>query len=385
MDKPEDRDATDLASALAGPEPGRRDHPPATKGLAPAAEHLERDEGAALDPSAACAEGRTATTSSCRGVLPSDLAGQDADLQGVHCACAVISEDAGHGVKPRVGLISGAANGIGRELAVQASQRGMQLALLDADAVGLERIAAELSQTGLRPWTSVVDVSSRGAVREAVGAVLEEFGQINLCAPIAGSYVAAHWQDETSEALLERGIDVNFWHPVVMCNLVLRAAREGDWPCRFLFAGSDSPFRAHANTGPYAASKAALDAYARSLADELRHDPQVGVTLAIVFPTRTRFGTNTWRLLPEELRQRPDGAAGADEMDRFLAQAGDDTATVVRRMLQAVERGQVVISSKRRPRRPAAFIAALVALAYWRDPVNQARTQVLAPLEAPDR
>ena len=64
-------------------------------------------------------------------------------------------------------LITGAASGIGRRLALGSARRKAALVLWDVDAAGLERVAREIASEGANVQTAVVDVSYRKQVYAA--------------------------------------------------------------------------------------------------------------------------------------------------------------------------------------------------------------------------
>jgi NAD(P)-dependent dehydrogenase (short-subunit alcohol dehydrogenase family) len=114
----------------------------------------------------------------------------------------------------KVVVITGAGSGIGRQLALQAAERGALLALSDWDEVGLVE-TAQLVQTrvpaaaaALR--TDKLDVRDRQAVHDYATSVREAFGRVNVVVNNAG--VALHGDfEETSYDDFGWVIDVDFW------------------------------------------------------------------------------------------------------------------------------------------------------------------------------
>jgi NAD(P)-dependent dehydrogenase (short-subunit alcohol dehydrogenase family) len=114
----------------------------------------------------------------------------------------------------KVVVITGAGSGIGRQLAIQAAERGALLALSDWDEVGLVE-TAQLVQTrvpsaagALR--TDKLDVRDRQAVHAYADSVREAFGRVNVVVNNAG--VALHGDfEETSYDDFSWVIDVDFW------------------------------------------------------------------------------------------------------------------------------------------------------------------------------
>jgi NAD(P)-dependent dehydrogenase (short-subunit alcohol dehydrogenase family) len=86
-------------------------------------------------------------------------------------------------IEGKVVLITGAANGIGRDTARRLAQRGARLALIDRDAEGVERAAAEIDGEA-EPF--VADVSERDSIAAAITAARERFGGIDVAIANAG-------------------------------------------------------------------------------------------------------------------------------------------------------------------------------------------------------
>jgi NAD(P)-dependent dehydrogenase (short-subunit alcohol dehydrogenase family) len=115
----------------------------------------------------------------------------------------------------KVVVITGAGSGIGRELALQAADRGAVLALSDWDEVGLVE-TARLVQTrpsvpgGREVRTDKLDVRDREAMRDYAATLRRELGRVNVIVNNAG--VALHGDfEEVSYEDFEWIMDVDFW------------------------------------------------------------------------------------------------------------------------------------------------------------------------------
>ena len=87
------------------------------------------------------------------------------------------------GLRGAVGLVTGAATGIGEGVARKLHAAGMRLAIADIDAEGLARVAQSLGED-VRTFT--VDVTDGAAVNNCVAEVEETFGPIDGLAHVVG-------------------------------------------------------------------------------------------------------------------------------------------------------------------------------------------------------
>ena len=86
----------------------------------------------------------------------------------------------------KVVVVTGAANGIGREIARAFARRGSDLALADIDAGGLQALRQELEAAGRRVYTQVVDVAVAAEVSDFCDNVYREMGRADILCNNAG-------------------------------------------------------------------------------------------------------------------------------------------------------------------------------------------------------
>ncbi len=80
----------------------------------------------------------------------------------------------------KVAVITGAAVGIGRGMALALAGRGARVAGLDIDVVNNHETAAQLRSAGGECLAIDCDIADRGQVRSAISQILERFGRIDM-------------------------------------------------------------------------------------------------------------------------------------------------------------------------------------------------------------
>lgn len=86
----------------------------------------------------------------------------------------------------RTAFLTGAASGIGRCLAIELAQAGCDLCLVDVNAEGLKKLAAELEPSGVRTLLYCCDLTDRKAVSATIASALHQSGGIDLLINNAG-------------------------------------------------------------------------------------------------------------------------------------------------------------------------------------------------------
>ena len=86
----------------------------------------------------------------------------------------------------RVSIVTGAAQGIGRAVALELAAAGADVALGDVQPDGVERVAGEVRSLGRRALPLTLDVADAESARRSVEAVVEEFGRLDHLVNNAG-------------------------------------------------------------------------------------------------------------------------------------------------------------------------------------------------------
>ena len=86
----------------------------------------------------------------------------------------------------KVALVTGAARGIGKAIALKLAQEGADVVVTDVDLEGAQRVAQEIEGLGYKAKAIQADVSQREAVQRLVSEAVSVFGQIDILVNNAG-------------------------------------------------------------------------------------------------------------------------------------------------------------------------------------------------------
>ena len=101
----------------------------------------------------------------------------------------------------RVALVSGAASGMGRAMAIALAEAGADLMLAGRNVAGLEKTAAEIAKLGRRAVAVQCDVSQPDQIRSMFATLDREFGRIDFLGNVAGEAVLGSPEEIPLEAI----------------------------------------------------------------------------------------------------------------------------------------------------------------------------------------
>lgn len=166
----------------------------------------------------------------------------------------------------RVAVVTGAANGIGRAIAVVFARFGADLAICDRDVPNLDAVADEIEALGRSVVAGELDVRDTDAVRAFVGEVVTHFGHVDVLVNNAGGGFMAGFVDVS-----DKGQDSLVRENFVSVTNFVRAC-EPHFPETGGSIINVTSIEAH-RAGPlfavYSAMKAAVASLSKSLALEL--------------------------------------------------------------------------------------------------------------------
>lgn len=185
----------------------------------------------------------------------------------------------------KIALVTGASRGIGYFLAKELAKAGAHVIAVARTTGGLEELDDEIRAAGGQATLVPLDLTDMAGIDRLGGAIYERWGKLDVLVANAGILGVISPIGHVEAKVFERVMAVNVtatWRLIRSVDPLLRAAEAG----RAIVMSSGAAHSARAFWGPYAASKAAVEALVRSWAHETEKLP-LRINAANPGPTRT--------------------------------------------------------------------------------------------------
>jgi len=228
----------------------------------------------------------------------------------------------------KVAVVTGAASGIGAEIARTFARAGAKLAIIDIDRDGAERVAAEIGRSGGAAIALAIDVTDEAQVNDAMARVLRGFARIDVLVSNAGIQIVSPLED-FAFADWKRVLAIHLDGAFLTTRAALKpmyAQRAGS----IIYTGSVHSKEASVLKAPYVTAKHGLMGLARVVAKEgAKH----GVRANVVCPGAVRTPLVD-KQIPEQAQAL--GISESEVVSRmFLSHTVDGEFTTVADVAQA--------------------------------------------------
>ncbi|MFC1714558.1 SDR family NAD(P)-dependent oxidoreductase [Candidatus Poribacteria bacterium] len=172
-------------------------------------------------------------------------------------------------LKGQVSIITGAARGMGRAIAITYAREGACVGLLDVLEDALDQVVNEIQAEGGKAIGLVTDVRRYDQVEKSVKSVMENLGSIDILVNSAG-LSGNGLVHEISEADWDLCFDINVKGTFLLCKAVVPAMLEQKRGQIINIASLSAWIRGAGGASCYGATKYAVRGFSRYLAVELR-------------------------------------------------------------------------------------------------------------------
>jgi 2-hydroxycyclohexanecarboxyl-CoA dehydrogenase len=215
-------------------------------------------------------------------------------------------------LKDKVAIVTGAGWGIGKATAVGLADEGAKVVIAELDEGRGGSTAQQIKDGGGEAFFVQTDVTDWSQVEQLVAAVLQEYGQIDIVANVAGAWRINYFtkmprQDWDIE------IKVNYYGTLNCSKAVIDHMIARQTGC-IINVGSDAGRVGEPNQPVYSGAKAAVIGFTKALAKEMgRHNVRVNV----VCPSMT-VGERRIELEEQMQQEEPEKYAAYQEQMRKI-------------------------------------------------------------------
>jgi 3-oxoacyl-[acyl-carrier protein] reductase len=198
----------------------------------------------------------------------------------------------------RVAVITGASRGIGHAVAQQLCELGVRVVMNGRDVDSLDSAVTRMREAGWSAAPVAGSISDPDLPERLVQAAVDTYGGIDFV--VNNAAISRHYGPllAVERDAFVKTLVANTWPAVALVKHAVEAGLENGAVVNISTTGAQ---RVHPVTGPYTASKAALESLTTTLAREL--GPR-GITVNAVAPGLVR--TDLARALWEGERERPE-------------------------------------------------------------------------------
>jgi NAD(P)-dependent dehydrogenase (short-subunit alcohol dehydrogenase family) len=176
-------------------------------------------------------------------------------------------------------VVTGGASGIGRGIALRLAREGANVAILDLNVAGAEKVAGEIAALGRKSIACQTDVAKRAQVDAAVARVRTELGPIQILVNDAGigKFVLL---SEMSEEAWDEMLAIHLKGTFNCTKAIVQDMIDAKWG-RVINISSVAGLSGSAGLVHYSAAKAGIIGFTKGLAAELG---PLGITVNAIAP-----------------------------------------------------------------------------------------------------
>jgi NAD(P)-dependent dehydrogenase (short-subunit alcohol dehydrogenase family) len=182
----------------------------------------------------------------------------------------------------KIAVVTGGASGIGRAVAERLARDDLTAVVVDVNHQDGSRVAAEIQGRGKSAVFLPLDVTRENEIQDGFRKIISDHGRIDVLINVAGGSLHRHEVENFPLAHWQAVIELNLTSTFLCCRAavgVMKSQKSG----AMVNISSDIGFSGDARRSAYAAAKAGIVGFSKTLALELA---PFGVRVNVVAPGR---------------------------------------------------------------------------------------------------
>ncbi len=224
----------------------------------------------------------------------------------------------------RVALVTGASRGIGYHVAKELAAAGAHVIAVARTVGGLEELDDEIQAAGGQATLVPLDLTDMPGIDRLGGAIYERWGKLDVLVANAGILGVIAPLGHVEAKVFDKVIATNVtatWRMIRAVDPLLKLSDAG----RAIVLTSDVAAAPRAYWGPFAASKAAVEAMTRSWALETQNSP---LRINLVDPGPTRTAHRALAMPGEDPKSLPHPSEIAAGIAKLASRNIDETGRI---------------------------------------------------------
>ncbi len=224
-------------------------------------------------------------------------------------------------LKGRIALVTGASRGIGYFTALEIAKRGAHVIACARTVGGLEELDDAINAVGGTATLVPFDLADMAAIDKLGGSIYERWGKLDILVANAGVLGTISPIGHVEAKVFEKVMTINVnatWRLIRSVEPLLLKSDAG----RALILSSSAAHKCKPFWGPYSASKAAVEALARTWAGETQRTP---LRILSVDPGATRTAMRAQAIPGEDPETVPHPSAVAETLMPLLGPGMTET------------------------------------------------------------
>lgn len=195
-------------------------------------------------------------------------------------------------LKDKIIIVTGASQGLGREISCQIARLGATVALVARQENLLQKVKEQIVNDGGKAECFTCDVSDATQVKETVNKIVEKFGKVDVLVNNAGVWISN--KIATNDfSRIRQAFEINSLGPIYFAeSLIPQFEKQQSGHFVFINSIAGLPYPENKNWSVYAATKWAITGYTKSLASRYNNNSDIKVTSIHPGPITTNIDKN---------------------------------------------------------------------------------------------
>lgn len=195
-------------------------------------------------------------------------------------------------LKDRIVLVTGASQGLGKELSLQLARLGATVVLVARSEKLLKKVKEQISKDSGKAEYFICDVSNFIQVKDTLKKVIDKFGKVDVLINNAGVWISNKIAS-SDFSRIDQAFQINTLGPVYFSEALLPLfEKQKSGHIVFINSIAGLLYSENKNWSVYAATKWAITGYAKSLASRYNNNSDIKITSIHPGPMTTNIDKN---------------------------------------------------------------------------------------------